>query len=210
MIAEITHQLLSLLDQFGYLGVFLLMLVESTFSPIPPSELVMAPAGVLAQQGQMNVYIVWLLGTVGSLCGALFNYALAFYLGRPFIMKYGKYFFIKPHVFEKIETFFLKYGTMATFIGRLLPVVRHLISLPAGASKMPLIPFMTWTVIGSAIWCGILTALGYFLGAQFISHEADRWVIKPEFYQYTHWIVIGIVAFAVPAFWIKLKWLNKK
>ena len=209
IIAQITNTLISLIDQLGYFGVFILMFIESTFSPIPPSELVMAPAGVLAQSGQMNLIILWCAGTFGSLGGALFNYCLAYWLGRPFIIKYGKYFFIKAHTFEKIETFFNKYGSMATFVGRLLPVVRHLISLPAGASKMPLVPFISWTLIGAGIWCAILLALGYIFGAQFITQTNGMWSIKPEFYQYTHWIVIGIIGCALPAFFIKYK-LSKK
>ncbi|HTY20169.1 MAG TPA: DedA family protein, partial [Geobacteraceae bacterium] len=111
----------------GYPGIFFLMAMESSVIPIP-SELVMPFAGYLAQQGEMNLFVAIFCGTAGSLLGAYLNYFAAHYLGRPLLLRYGKYVWITEEKFAKVETFFHKHGEISTFIGRLLPVVRHLIS----------------------------------------------------------------------------------
>jgi membrane protein DedA with SNARE-associated domain len=147
----------------GYPGIFLLMAMESSVIPIP-SELVMPPAGYLAQQGQMNMALAILCGTVGSLVGAYANYFAAHFLGRPLLLKYGKYVFITEEKFAKVETFFLKHGEISTFIGRMLPVVRHLISLPAGLAGMNHLKFSLYTLFGAGIWVTVLTFIGYFIG----------------------------------------------
>jgi membrane protein DedA with SNARE-associated domain len=127
--------LLDSIGAMGYPGIFLLMAMESSIIPVP-SELVMPPAGYLAFQGKMNLAVAILCGTAGSLAGAYANYFASHYLGRPLIIKYGKYVLIPPDKFERVERFFLQHGEISTFIGRLLPVVRHLISIPAGLSGM--------------------------------------------------------------------------
>ena len=132
---ELVSWLVTTIGAMGYPGIFILMAMESSVIPIP-SELVMPPAGYLAQQGQMNAFIAILCGTVGSLVGAYANYFAARHLGRPLVLKYGKYVWISEEKFSRVESFFLKHGEISTFIGRLLPVVRHLISLPAGLSGM--------------------------------------------------------------------------
>ena len=147
----------------GYVGILLLMAMESSLFPVP-SELVVPPAGYLASQGQMNIWLVIFFSTLGSLIGALFNYALAYYLGRPWILRYGKYFLIPPEKFARVESFFLKHGEISTFTGRLIIVVRHLISLPAGLSKMDLKRFTIFTLVGSFIWVSILAYIGYIVG----------------------------------------------
>jgi membrane protein DedA with SNARE-associated domain len=156
--------LLQTIGSMGYPGIFLLMALESSVIPIP-SELVMPPAGYLAQQGQMNMAAAILCGTAGSLIGAYANYFAAHFLGRPLILKYGKYVFITEEKFAKVETFFLKHGEISTFIGRLLPVVRHLISLPAGLAGMNHLKFSLYTLLGAGIWVTVLTFLGYFIGS---------------------------------------------
>jgi membrane protein DedA with SNARE-associated domain len=156
--------LLLTIGSMGYPGIFLLMAMESSVIPIP-SELVMPPAGYLAQQGQMNVAAAILCGTAGSLIGAYANYFAAHFLGRPLLLKYGKYVFITEEKFAKVETFFLKHGEISTFIGRLLPVVRHLISLPAGLAGMNHLKFSLYTLLGAGLWVTVLTFIGYFIGS---------------------------------------------
>lgn len=147
----------------GYPGVFFLMAVESSLIPFP-SELVMPPAGYLVHEGQMTWFMVIASGTLGSLAGALFNYYLALYLGRPFFLRYGKYFFLKPDAIEKAERFFATHGDITTFVARLLPVIRQLISLPAGAARMPLGKFCLYSSLGAGIWVTVLTWIGWLVG----------------------------------------------
>lgn len=156
--------LIQTIGAMGYPGIFLLMAMESSVIPIP-SELVMPPAGYLAQQGKMSAGLAILCGTAGSLVGAYANYFAARYLGRPLLLKYGRYVFITEAKFAKVETFFLKHGEISTFIGRLLPVVRHLISLPAGLSGMNHVRFTLYTVLGAGIWVTVLTGIGYVIGS---------------------------------------------
>jgi membrane protein DedA with SNARE-associated domain len=151
------------IGSMGYPGLFLLMAMESSLVPVP-SELVMPPAGYLAHQGLMNPWIAIVSGTLGSLAGAYANYFGARYLGRPLILRYGKYFLIPPDKFQKVEKFFLRHGEISTFIGRLLPVIRHLISIPAGLSGMNHLRFSAYTLLGALIWCSILTWIGYEIG----------------------------------------------
>jgi membrane protein DedA with SNARE-associated domain len=161
---ELINWLVQTIGALGYPGIFLLMAMESSVIPIP-SELVMPPAGYLAQQGQMNMFVAVLCGTAGSLIGAYANYFAAHYLGRPLVLKYGKYVWITEEKFAKVEAFFKDHGEVSTFIGRLLPVVRHLISLPAGLAGMNHIKFSLYTLFGAGLWVTILTFIGYFIGA---------------------------------------------
>jgi len=161
----LVNWLLVTIGTLGYPGIFLLMAMESSVIPVP-SELVMPPAGYLAQQGQMNMALAILCGTLGSLVGAYANYFAAHYLGRPLILKYGKYVWITEEKFAKVETFFKEHGEVSTFIGRLLPVVRHLISLPAGLAGMNHVKFSLYTLLGAGLWVTILTYIGYFIGAE--------------------------------------------
>jgi len=156
--------LLQTIGAMGYPGIFLLMAMESSIIPVP-SELVMPPAGYLAQQGKMSMTAAILCGTAGSLVGAYANYFAAQYLGRPLLLKYGRYVFITEEKFAKVESFFLKHGEISTFIGRLLPVVRHLISLPAGLAGMNHLKFSLYTLLGAGIWVTVLTCIGYVIGS---------------------------------------------
>ena len=178
---ELINWLVMTIGALGYPGIFILMAMESSVIPLP-SELVMPPAGYLAQQGQMHMAVAILCGTAGSLVGAYANYLAAHYLGRPLILKYGKYVWITEEKFAKVETFFKNHGEVSTFIGRLLPVVRHLISLPAGLAGMSRVKFSLYTVAGAGIWVTVLTYIGYFIGA-------ERELIM----QYSHQAVIGAV-----------------
>lgn len=156
--------LMVLINKIGYLGIFFGMFLESTLIPIP-SELVMIPAGMAAYHGHMNLGLVLLVGILGNVAGAGFSYYMAMYLGRPILFKIGKYFFVKPHTIIKIEEFFNKHGNISIFIGRLIPGVRHFISLPAGVAKMDIKKFFLYTTAGSTIWTSVLVLLGYNIGA---------------------------------------------
>ena len=147
----------------GYAGIFFMMLIESSIFPLP-SEVVMIPAGYLCFKGEMNMAIVIILGTLGSIAGALLNYYLAVKLGRKLIIKYGHYLFFTQEKLENVEIFFKKHGSFSTFTGRLIPVVRHYISLPAGLARMNLGLFCFYTGFGAAIWVSVLTLLGYYFG----------------------------------------------
>jgi membrane protein DedA with SNARE-associated domain len=169
MLISLVHILLQFAQEIGYWGIVFLMAIESSFVPFP-SEIVIPPAAYLAAQGKMNIYLVAGAGILGSLIGALINYFLAYYLGRPLIYrlaktKWAKILLIKPAQIERAEEFFIKYRRGSTFFGRLVPVVRQLVSLPAGFAKMPLSQFILYTFLGSGIWTVVLAALGYFFGA---------------------------------------------
>jgi membrane protein DedA with SNARE-associated domain len=181
---DLINWLLNTLNVMGYPGIFALMAMESSIFPVP-SELVMPPAGYLAHQGQMNIWIAILMGTLGSLAGAYANYFVSRWLGRPLVLKYGKYVWITGEKFAKVESFFLKHGEISTFIGRLLPVIRHLISIPAGIAGMNHLRFSLYTLAGAGMWCTILTWIGYFIGKE------QALIMK-----YSHQAVIGVILFS--------------
>lgn len=205
------HELIAMwfgwVEAWGYYGVFVLMAMESSIIPVP-SEIVMPPAAFWAAQGKMTFSGVVIAGTVGSFVGSILNYYLASWLGRPFIMKYGKYFLMPPEKIKMAEQLVAKFGTTGIFLARLLPVVRHLISIPAGALKMPVIPFSIATIVGAGIWCWILSWFGQeVLGSQpelLQSPEAMIGALKAKL----HWFVIAVAGLAVPyaiVVWIKRK-----
>ncbi|MDY0123010.1 DedA family protein [Sulfurimonas sp.] len=163
MIRELAADLVDLIFDWGYLGIFLLMTIESSFIPFP-SEIVLIPAGYLASKGDMNMGMIMLSALGGSMAGAFINYFLALFLGRKILKKYGKYFFISEDALLKMDTYFQKHGHISTFIGRLVPGIRQLISIPAGLARMNLAVFSTYTALGAGIWALILVMLGYFIG----------------------------------------------
>jgi membrane protein DedA with SNARE-associated domain len=177
--------LVETIGTMGYSGILVLMFIESTFIPLP-SELVIPPAGYLIAQEQMSWAGVIASGTIGSVLGALFNYAIAVYLGRPFILKYGKYFGVSQKHFVKGEEFFLKHGNISTFIGRLILGVRHYISFPAGLCKMNMGKFCFYTAAGAGIWVCILAYIGYFVG-----NNKDR--IMEASRQWSIYVISGCV-----------------
>lgn len=155
--------LVAWIGKLGYPGIVVLMTLESSFFPVP-SELVIPPAGYLISQGSMDGGLIVLAGTAGSLLGALFNYGLACFLGRPLLQRYGRYFLLPPHRFEQVDAFFKRHGEISTFSGRFIPVVRHIISFPAGLARMNLKRFCLYTALGSSLWVTILTWIGYLVG----------------------------------------------
>ncbi len=164
MLHDIAAYLVDTIGAMGYWGIFLLMFLESTFFPFP-SEVIMIPAGYLAYQGEMNLYLVVLIGIAGSLAGALFNYYIAMHFGRRFLLKYGRYFFVKPETLDKLEAFFQKHGELSTFNGRLIPGIRQLISLPSGLARMNLFKFSFYSALGAGIWVIVLVTVGYLVGS---------------------------------------------
>ena len=163
MIHEYAQLLVDLIFGWGYVGIFIMMAIESSFVPFP-SEIVLIPAGYLASQGQMSVALILLSALAGSLIGAFINYFLALTLGRAILIKYGKYFFIKERTLLKMEEFFAKHGHISTFTGRLIPGIRQLISIPAGLARMNLVEFSLFTTLGAGIWAMVLILLGYIFG----------------------------------------------
>lgn len=163
MLHEVIAWLVNTIGSMGYVGIFVLMAMESSILPIP-SEVVMPPAGYLVHQGRMDMSLVILCGTFGSLAGAYANYFAARFLGRPLLLRYGKYVWITEHHLNRVEAYFALHGEISTFIGRLLPVIRHLISIPAGLAGMNHLRFSLYTLVGSAIWVSILSWIGYFIG----------------------------------------------
>jgi len=147
----------------GYPGIVLLMALESSVFPVP-SELVMPPAGYLAATGKMNVFVALACGTVGSLVGAYANYVVASRVGRWIFVRYGRWVLLSEKSLERTERFFANHGEIATFIGRLFPVIRHLISIPAGLARMRLDRFFLFTGVGAALWCSVLLGIGWLVG----------------------------------------------
>jgi membrane protein DedA with SNARE-associated domain len=187
----------------NYGTITLLMAIESSFVPLP-SEVVIPPAAWKAAQGDLNIYLVVVFSTLGAILGALFNYFFALTLGRAIIYSFaesrlGKIFFLSRAKIEHAEAYFVRHGRSSTLIGRLVPGVRHLISLPAGLARMNLRHFILFTLIGSAVWHSILAALGYFLYSQ--KELLDR------YFKELSWILIvlgaGFVIYLVFKFWKK-------
>ena len=163
MLTEIVNWIIQSVGSLGYAGIFIMMFLESSFFPFP-SEVVMIPAGYLASKGEMSLTLAIFFGVAGSLAGAIFNYFLAIKFGRAFLIKYGKYLFLKDGALDKLESFFKSHGEISTFSGRLIPGIRQYISLPAGLAKMSLAKFSFYTALGAGIWVVVLALLGYFLG----------------------------------------------
>ena len=163
MVEQFIDWLLRGLLDLGYLGIVALMAVESSVLPLP-SELVMPPAGYWVAKGEMNAVAVVACGVLGSILGALANYGLAHWLGRGFLRRFGRYLFVSTKALDRTERYFAAHGEISTMMARMLPVIRHLISLPAGIARMSLPKFILYTGLGAFIWCGILTWIGYFLG----------------------------------------------
>jgi len=170
----------------GYPGIVLLMALESSVFPVP-SELVMPPAGFLAAKGEMNLLVALVCGTAGSLIGAYANYVVASRLGRWVFVRYGKWVLLSERSLERTERFFSNHGEIATFVGRLFPVIRHLISIPAGIARMRLDRFFLYTGVGAAIWCAVLLAIGWLVG------KAGGTLARDQIEAYTRHAVIAMV-----------------
>ncbi len=186
MLERFIDWLLRTLLDLGYPGIIALMAMESSILPVP-SELVMPPAGYWAAKGQMSFPVALICGVLGSIIGALANYFGAQLIGRPLLQRYGRYVLLSEKNLQRSERFFAQHGEISTLIGRLFPVIRHLISIPAGLHRMPLPKFVLYTGIGAAAWCAILTFIGYFLG----QHEGV--LRSEEIHRYVTWVVLALI-----------------
>ncbi|HUW61740.1 MAG TPA: DedA family protein [Candidatus Bathyarchaeia archaeon] len=186
MVNEVVQWIVATVGQWGYAGIVIMMLLESSFFPFP-SEVVMIPAGYLAQKGEMNLFLAIAMGILGSWLGALLNYYLAVFLGRPFFLKYGKYLLISEVKFLRGEGFFRRHGEIGTFTGRLIPVVRQYISFPAGLARMNLAHFLFFTGLGAGIWVTILACIGYVAGQ-------NEQLIRDHLHNATIWVVMASLA----------------
>jgi membrane protein DedA with SNARE-associated domain len=194
-------------ELYGYLGVFLLMALESSIVPIP-SEIIMPPAAYWAAQGRMDFWLVVLAGTFGSLFGSLVSYGVSRAVGAPVVLRYGKYFLMPPEKVEAAEDWVREYGVGGIFFARLLPVVRHLISIPAGILRMSVGAFSAATTAGAFLWCLILS----WFGRQVIGDQPHL-LDSPEMLAHalkekTHLIVLGIAALA--AAYAVMLWLKRR
>ena len=184
--------------EFGYFGIFVLMLIESSFIPFP-SEVVMIPAGYFVSTGQMNMTVAILSGTLGSLAGATVNYYLSLKVGREILIRCK---IIKEKKLEKAERYFDKHGAFSTFIGRLLPVIRQYISIPAGICKMNFGKFALFTTLGAAIWVTLLTIFGYVVGNNKEKIIENLYIIKIILIIF---VVLSILSYILIYYFIKLK-----
>jgi membrane protein DedA with SNARE-associated domain len=187
----------------NYFTVWLLMLIESTFLPMP-SEVVIPFAAYKAAQGDLNIILVILFGTVGALCGSLVNYYLSYFLGRPIVYafadsKIGKMLFLSREKVIHAEEYFRRNGRSSTFIGRLVPGVRHLISIPAGLAKMNIRDFVLYTVVGAGIWNIILAVIGYYV-----------YELREKIFPYIGHILIGMGVVFIIYLIIKARKNSKK
>jgi membrane protein DedA with SNARE-associated domain len=205
------HELLKvwfhIVEVYGYLGVFLLMALESSIVPIP-SEVVIPPAAYWAAQGRMDFSLVVIVGALGGLFGSAVNYGVSRLVGTPAILRWGRYVLVPPEKFRHAEAWVREYGVSGVFFSRLLPVVRHLVSIPAGVLEMPFLPFCAATTAGAGLWCLILAWFGRaVIGDQ--PHLLD----SPEMLAHAlkakmHLIVLGVAALAA-AYGLML-WLKNR
>ena len=200
----------SLLSNLNYGTIFFLMLLESTVIPVP-SELVVSPAAYHAAAGNLDIFLVILFATLGADVGASINYLAGYYLGRPIIYrfansKWGKMCLLNQQKVEKSEKYFYDHGMVATLTGRLLPGIRHLISIPAGLSKMKYWHFLLYTTIGAGAWNCILAALGWYLHTMVPEEQLHDKIL--EYGDYIKFAIIGIVGLVI--LWFAIKWIIKK
>lgn len=202
------------LEHLNYWTITLLMAIESSFIPFP-SEVVVPPAAYKAAIGkELNVYLVVLFSTIGANIGALVNYYLARWLGRPLVYKFansrwGHLCLINEDKVQKAEVYFEKHGALSTFIGRLIPAIRQLISIPAGLSRMKLHTFLLYTTLGAGIWNSILAAIGYYLSTVPGIENEEQLLSKVN--EYSHEIGYAFIAIiAIGAIFFTLKHVQKK
>lgn len=202
----------ALLGNLNYTTIFILMLLESTVVPVP-SELVVSPAAYHAAGGHLNVLLVVLFATIGADVGASINYVAAYFLGRPIIYKFanshiGHLCLLNQEKVEKSEKYFYDHGVVATLTGRLIPGIRHLISIPAGLAKMPYWKFLFYTTIGAGVWHSILAALGWYLHS-FVPEDQLNDKLT-EYGEYIKWGIIAIVLVAIVWFAVQHSMKKKK
>lgn len=207
----ITSLLSTFMESLNYWSIFFLMMLESTVIPVP-SELVVAPAAYHAAGGNLNIFLVILSATLGADLGATINYVVAYYVGRPVIYRFansklGHLCLLNQEKVEKSERYFDNHGKMATITGRLIPGVRHLISIPAGLAKMHFGHFLLYTTVGAGVWNCILAALGWYLHSIVPENQLNDKIL--EYADYIKYAIIGIVGIAI-VFFIAKRMLKKR
>lgn len=202
----------TLLDNLNYGAIVFLMFIESTFIPFP-SEIVVAPAAYHAAAGELNIVLVILFATIGADLGAIANYALAYYLGRPIIYRFvnsrwGRLCLLNTEKLEKSEKYFADHGAVATLTGRMLPVIRQLISIPAGLAKMNFWKFILYTTLGAGCWNCVLATLGWYLHSIVPEEQLNNKI--NEYGEYIKWVTISIFVVAVLIYAIVRHYKKKK
>lgn len=191
---QISAWVLAIMAKFGYMGIVFAMFAENVFPPIP-SEVIMSSAGFAVARGDLNLILVILAGTLGTVLGALPLYYLGTLFDKDrlltFTEKYGKYVFVKPDDVISASSWFDKHGKKAIFFGRMVPGIRSLISIPAGMNRMPMIPFLVLTTLGASIWTTLLTLAGYYLGQNYDAIETMLAPYSKIFLLLTGAIIIG-------------------
>jgi len=169
---------------WGYAGIVIMMAVESTILPFP-SEVALIPAGFLAWKGEMNPVLAAICGAIGSLIGATLNYTVSMWLGRPVMERIGSYVGVTAERLDAADRYFASHGEITTFIGRLIPGIRHLISIPAGVTRMNFARFALYTTLGAGMWSAVLVSLGYLAG-----QSEALW--RPMLHKATLWLFGGV------------------
>ena len=197
IIQLLLDSVLSIIGSFGYFGIFVLMLLESTVFPIP-SELVLPFAGYLSATGELNFFAVIIIATIGSLVGSLISYYIGKFVGKELILRYGKFVFLDKHSLELSHSWFEKFGSKIVFVCRFIPAVRHVISIPAGIAEMQKRKFITYTVAGAFLWNSFLAYTGIIL--------KENWQTLLEYSQILDIVVIiGIILGIAFYFWMHLR-----
>lgn len=189
----IAQYVTAFIDKTGYISVFVLMVMESMVLPIP-SEAVMPFAGFLIADSKLTFTLVIAVSTLGSIVGSILSYGIGLYGGQPFIERYGRFFLLDRDALAATERFFKKYGNATIFICRFIPVVRHLISLPAGIGRMNLVRFSIYTIIGAGLWNAFLTVCGFYL--------RKNWEVVMQYIRIVDIAVLAVLVFGI-AFFIK-------
>lgn len=202
ILAVLARIIIGVISASGYLGVVVLMAIESACIPLP-SEIIMPFAGYLAYSGRFNLFWAATAGAIGCNLGSVIAYEIGFYGGRPLVEKYGQYIWISRHDLDMADRFFLKFGSAAVFIARLLPVIRTFIALPAGVARMPRLRFHVYTFAGSWPWCFVLAWIGMKLG--------EQWDKDPRLRQWLHRLdALIIVLLLIALVWfVRSHWKNR-
>jgi membrane protein DedA with SNARE-associated domain len=196
---QVAHTIQDFIRDVGYPGLFLMIVLESTMVPIP-SLLVMPFAGWLAAEGVYSLPVILAINGAGALTGSLLSYWLGGAGGKPLLLKYGKYVFVKPDDLRKTEEFFARHGAWTVFIARFVPVARHLISIPAGVARMRLPVFILQTFLGAMIWGGGLMVFGYVV--------ADRWESIAKSAKKVDMVIAVVIVLAAVV--IAIRWYRKR
>jgi membrane protein DedA with SNARE-associated domain len=190
---QVFRWIIDTVEAWGYAGIVIMMAIESTILPFP-SEAALIPAGYLASQSRMDPFLAIAAGAIGSLIGASLNYFVSMRLGRPIMERIGHWVLVTPDKLDAADRYFARHGEITTFIGRLIPGIRHLISIPAGVARMNYPRFALYTTLGAGLWSSVLVGVGYWVGA-----NEDLW--RPMLRKATLWLIGGIVVLVAIYVW---------